>query len=32
MGPNETHKLLFNNGNHKQNETATFGLVENIYK
>ena len=31
MGPNETQKLLFNNGNHKQNE-ATCGLVENIYK
>ena len=32
MGPNETYKLLFNNGNHKQNEKATYGLAENIYK
>ena len=33
MGPNETYKLLFNNGNHKQNEKATQkGLISKKYK
>ena len=30
MGPNQTYKLLYNKGNHKQNEKMTYRLGENI--
>ena len=26
MGPNQTYKLLYNKGNHKQNEKAAYRL------
>ena len=32
MGPNQTYKLLYSKGNHKQNEKTTYGLGENICK
>ena len=32
MGPNQTYKLLYSKGNHKQNEKITYSLGENICK
>ena len=32
MGPNQTYKLLYNKGNHKQNKKTTDGMGENICK
>ena len=32
MGPNQTYKLLYSKGSHKQNEKATNRLGENICK
>ena len=32
MGPNQTHKLLHSQGNHKQYENTNYGLRENICK
>ena len=32
MGPNQTYKILYNKGNHKQNEKIAYGLGENICK
>ena len=32
MGPNQTYKLLYSKGNHKQNEKTTYRLGGNIYK
>ena len=32
MGPNQTYKLLYSKGNHKQNEKTTYRLGENICK
>ena len=32
IGPNQTHKLLYSNGNHQHNEKITHGLGENICK
>ena len=32
VGPNETYKLLYSKGNHKQNEKTTYGMGENICK
>ena len=32
MGPNQTYKLLYSKGNHKQNEKPTYELGETICK
>ena len=32
MGPDQTYKLLYSKGNHKQNEKTTYRMVENICK
>ena len=32
MGPNQTSKLLYNKGNHKQNRKTAYRLGESIYK
>ena len=32
MGPNQTYKLLYSKGNHKQNEYTTYIMGENISK
>ena len=32
MGPNQTYRLLYSKGNHKQNEKTTYALGENICK
>ena len=32
MGPNETSKLLYSKGNHKQDEKTTLRMGENICK
>ena len=32
MGPNQTDKLLYGKGNHKQNKKTTYGMGENICK
>ena len=31
-GTNQTHKLLHSQGNHKQNETTTYRMGENVCK
>ena len=32
MGPNQTYKLLYSKGNHKENKKTSCGLRENICK
>ena len=32
MGLNQTYKLLYRKGNHKQNKKITYGLGESICK
>ena len=32
MGPNQTSKLLYSKGNHKQNEKTAYRLGQNICK
>ena len=32
MEPNQTHKLLYSKGNHKQNEKTTYWMGEKICK
>ena len=32
MGPNQTSKLLYSKGNHKENEKTTCGMGENTCK
>ena len=32
MRPNQTYKLLYSKGNHKQDEKTTYGLGESICK
>ena len=32
VGLHQTKKLLYNKGNHQQNEKATYRMEENIYK
>ena len=32
MGPNQTYKLLYSKGNHKQNKKTTYKMRENICK
>ena len=32
LNSNQTYKLLYSKGNHKQNEKTTYRMGENIYK